>query len=79
MVLRSSARTALSHSSTPTLGRGSPAIGQSTSTSSPQLLELRKQWKWAAVSQFFYTFAPLIAVDEVELVVCIILGNGGLL
>ena len=41
------------------------------STTSPHLLELRRQWKWAAVSQFLYTFAQLVALDDVHLVVCI--------
>ncbi|KZT65867.1 hypothetical protein DAEQUDRAFT_730916 [Daedalea quercina L-15889] len=29
---------------------------------------LRRQWKWAAFSQFFYTFAPLFAMTDVSLV-----------
>ncbi|TFY83027.1 hypothetical protein EWM64_g983 [Hericium alpestre] len=28
---------------------------------------LRRQWKWAAFSQFFYTFAPLLAMPDVTL------------
>lgn len=32
------------------------------------LATLRKQWKWAAFSQFFYTFAPLLAAPDVALV-----------
>ncbi|GBE88446.1 predicted protein [Sparassis crispa] len=28
---------------------------------------LRRQWKWAAFSQFFYTFAPLLAMSDVAL------------
>ncbi|GJE85675.1 hypothetical protein PsYK624_017540 [Phanerochaete sordida] len=31
------------------------------------LSTLRKQWKWAAFSQFFYTFAPLLAAPDVAL------------
>lgn len=30
---------------------------------------LRQQWKWAAFNQFFYTFAPLFAMNDVTLVV----------
>ena len=33
------------------------------------LSTLRKQWKWAAFSQFFYTFAPLLAAPDVALTV----------
>ncbi|KAH9838790.1 uncharacterized protein C8Q71DRAFT_833159 [Rhodofomes roseus] len=29
---------------------------------------LRRHWKWAAFSQFFYTFAPLFAMNDVTLV-----------
>jgi hypothetical protein len=28
---------------------------------------LRQQWKWAAFSQFFYTFSPLFAMSDVTL------------
>lgn len=28
---------------------------------------LRKQWKWAAFSQFFYTFAHLCAMNDVSI------------
>ena len=28
---------------------------------------LRRHWKWAAFSQFFYTFAPLLAMDDLSL------------
>lgn len=31
---------------------------------------LRRQWKWAAFSQFFYTFATLFAMPDVSLTVC---------
>jgi hypothetical protein len=30
---------------------------------------LRRQWKWAAFSQFFYTFANLFAMPDVSLAV----------
>lgn len=32
---------------------------------------LRRQWKWAAFSQFFYTFAALFAMPDVSLTVCL--------
>ncbi|OCH94876.1 hypothetical protein OBBRIDRAFT_884431 [Obba rivulosa] len=32
------------------------------------LQTLRRQWKWAAFSQFFHTFAPLLAMPDVTLV-----------
>ena len=32
---------------------------------------LRRQWKWAAFSQFFYTFAALFAMPDVSLTVCV--------
>ncbi|KAF5392324.1 hypothetical protein D9757_001368 [Collybiopsis confluens] len=28
---------------------------------------LRKHWKWAAFSQFFFTFAPMLAMDDVTI------------
>ncbi|KAF8274826.1 hypothetical protein EI94DRAFT_1768633 [Lactarius quietus] len=33
----------------------------------PQVALLRRQWKWAAFSQFFYTFATLFAMPNVSL------------
>jgi len=30
---------------------------------------LRRQWRWAAFSQFFYTFSPLFAMNDVGVVV----------
>ncbi|THH11024.1 hypothetical protein EW145_g930 [Phellinidium pouzarii] len=68
MAPRTVARAAASSSSTPALARGTSAIAQPASTTSPQLRELRRQWKWAAFSQFFYTFAPLVALEDVVLV-----------
>ncbi|KAJ4479956.1 hypothetical protein J3R30DRAFT_3873140 [Lentinula aciculospora] len=50
------------------------ALDSSTSSATfpPQslpenLVVLRKQWKWAACSQFFMTFSPLLAMDDVSL------------
>lgn len=36
------------------------------------VLELRRQWKWAAFSQFFFTFAPLFNMDDVSIVVSVL-------
>lgn len=38
-----------------------------------QVALLRRQWKWAAFSQFFYTFAPLFAMNDVNLTVRVLL------
>ena len=35
----------------------------------PQVSLLRRQWKWAAFSQFFYTFATLFPLPDVSLTV----------
>jgi hypothetical protein len=35
----------------------------------PDISLLRRQWKWAAFSQFFYTFANLFAMPDVSLTV----------
>jgi len=34
-----------------------------------ELTLLRRQWKWAAFSQFFYTFATLFAMPDISLTV----------
>ncbi|KAJ3757319.1 hypothetical protein EV360DRAFT_46251 [Lentinula raphanica] len=48
-----------------------PEASTSSATFSQSLPEnliiLRKQWKWAAFSQFFYTFSPLFNMDDVSL------------
>ncbi|EGN99035.1 hypothetical protein SERLA73DRAFT_54656 [Serpula lacrymans var. lacrymans S7.3] len=62
MPRRTSARTAAS-SSTPRAA--SPAYSTSAQSLSPELQELRRQWKWAAFSQFFSTFSSLFALSEV--------------
>ena len=33
---------------------------------------LRTQWRWAAFSQFFFTFFPLVALNDVSVAVCYI-------
>ncbi|EJD06674.1 uncharacterized protein FOMMEDRAFT_144617 [Fomitiporia mediterranea MF3/22] len=67
MATRSSTRAVASASASPAPPRRL-AVAQPASTASPQLLELRRQWKWAALSQFFCTFAQLIALEDVSLV-----------
>ncbi|KAH9941354.1 hypothetical protein B0H21DRAFT_811643 [Amylocystis lapponica] len=42
-------------------------LAQSDPVWSANLLLLRRQWKWAAFSQFFYTFATLLATGDVAL------------
>ena len=33
------------------------------------LIELRRQWKWAAFCQFFFTFRPLFASNDITITV----------
>ncbi|CCM04690.1 uncharacterized protein FIBRA_06876 [Fibroporia radiculosa] len=42
-------------------------LAQSNPTWAANIQELRRQWKWAAFSQFFYTFAPLLVAADVSL------------
>jgi hypothetical protein len=44
-------------------------IQQSDHPFASQLSLLRRQWKWAVFSQFFYTFATLFAIPDVSLTV----------
>ncbi|KAL5485769.1 hypothetical protein ACEPAI_6810 [Sanghuangporus weigelae] len=71
MATRNASRQGASASSSPAPPRRSFPVAQPASTASPQLRDLRRQWKWAAVSQFLYTFAQLVALDDVHLVVCL--------
>ncbi|KAL5526019.1 hypothetical protein ACEPAG_7357 [Sanghuangporus baumii] len=68
MASRNASRQGASASSSPAPPRRSFPVANPASTASPQLRELRRQWKWAAVSQFLYTFAQLVALDDVHLV-----------
>lgn len=68
MAPRTLARSLASSSTTPVPTRSTSALAQPASSPVPQLRELRRQWKWAAFSQFFHTFAQLIALDDVTLV-----------
>ncbi|KAL4066791.1 hypothetical protein J3A83DRAFT_4259622 [Scleroderma citrinum] len=38
-----------------------------SSSLNPNVLQLRRQWKWAAVSQFFFTFSPLFITSDFSL------------
>ncbi|OBZ72258.1 hypothetical protein A0H81_07462, partial [Grifola frondosa] len=42
-------------------------LAQSDPQWASNLLLLRRQWKWASFSQFFYTFAPLLSMPDVSL------------
>lgn len=44
--------------------------GDNPSTGDDPMLQLRTQWKWAAFSQFFFTFNHLFAMNDVSLNVC---------
>jgi hypothetical protein len=44
-------------------------IPQSDDPFTSQVSLLRRQWKWAVFSQFFYTFATLFAMPDVSLTV----------
>jgi len=43
------------------------------SVEDPTILQLRRHWKWAAFSQFFFTFNALFAMNDVTLIVSTIL------
>ncbi|KAF7978847.1 hypothetical protein HWV62_44657 [Athelia sp. TMB] len=64
MPRRALARGLISASATP--HAQSPAL-LSSEPVSPELLLLRQQWKWAAFSQFFFTFAPLFNMSDVTI------------
>ncbi|KAI0956478.1 hypothetical protein AcV7_006869 [Taiwanofungus camphoratus] len=49
------------------LPRDPSQLAQSDPSWSANLQLLRRQWKWAVFSQFFYTFAPLLAMGDVTL------------
>ncbi|KAH7912308.1 hypothetical protein BJ138DRAFT_1148631 [Hygrophoropsis aurantiaca] len=66
MPRRTSARVLVSSSTTPQ-DFTTVSILRSTDTS-PDVLDLRRQWKWAAFSQFFFTFNSLFAMNDVNLI-----------
>ncbi|KAF7316997.1 DALR-1 domain-containing protein [Mycena chlorophos] len=44
-----------------------PSVPDAMDEVSKQLLVLRTHWKWASLSQFLYTFSPVLNMDEVSL------------
>lgn len=63
MPRRSAAITQLAASSTP--HASSPALPAVVVSLDPNVQELRRQWKWAAFSQFFFTFGSLFNMADV--------------
>ncbi|KAJ3917883.1 hypothetical protein F5877DRAFT_43804 [Lentinula edodes] len=64
MPRRTSARSAIAHAALNSSTRSATVPPRSPPEN---LVVLRKQWKWAAFSQFFFTFSPLFAMDDVSL------------
>ncbi|KAJ3809360.1 hypothetical protein F5876DRAFT_44013 [Lentinula aff. lateritia] len=64
MPRRTSTRSVIAHAA-PNLSTRSAAFPPQSLPEN--LVVLRKQWKWAAFSQFFFTFSPLFAMDDVSL------------
>ncbi|KAJ3905397.1 hypothetical protein F5879DRAFT_744584 [Lentinula edodes] len=64
MPRRTSARSAIAHAALNSSTRSATVPPRSLPEN---LVVLRKQWKWAAFSQFFFTFSPLFAMDDVSL------------
>lgn len=48
----------------------SPALPPDT-VFSDNVAQLRRQWKWAAFSQFFFTFAPLFNMNDITITVSV--------
>lgn len=49
--------------------RASSSLVPAPDTLPDNIDRLRKHWKWAAFSQFFFTFARLLAMQDVTLAV----------
>ncbi|KAK0193587.1 hypothetical protein F5146DRAFT_925694 [Armillaria mellea] len=65
MPRRPSTRTTTTHVEQPT---HQPSAAPSTALALPsELVVLRTNWKWAALSQFFFTFSQLMAMDDLSL------------
>ncbi|KAK0480265.1 hypothetical protein IW261DRAFT_1477011 [Armillaria novae-zelandiae] len=65
MPRRPSTRTTTTHVEQPT---HQPSAAPSTAPALPsELVVLRTNWKWAALSQFFFTFSQLMAMDDLSL------------
>ncbi|KAA1467392.1 hypothetical protein DENSPDRAFT_240651 [Dentipellis sp. KUC8613] len=67
MTRRTTKSTALSTPAASTPARDLSALPSSDDPFHADVALLRRQWKWAAFSQFFYTFATLLAMDDVTL------------
>ncbi|KIK62360.1 hypothetical protein GYMLUDRAFT_495420 [Collybiopsis luxurians FD-317 M1] len=65
MPRRASARTAAQNAAS---SQSEPSSIFAPPQSLPEnLVVLRKQWKWAAFSQFFFTFSPMLSMDDITL------------
>ncbi|KAK0204592.1 hypothetical protein DFS33DRAFT_1258860 [Desarmillaria ectypa] len=65
MPRRASTRTTTTHVEQPT---HQPSVAPSAAPALPsELVALRTNWKWAALSQFFFTFSQLMAMDDLSL------------
>ena len=51
--------------------RDSPILPIPDANYHDNIRQLRRHWKWAAFSQFFYTFAQLLQMPDVKLTVCV--------
>ncbi|KAJ6603991.1 hypothetical protein B0H10DRAFT_1957566 [Mycena sp. CBHHK59/15] len=51
----------------PIPSESSSGLSESSELAAQNLSRLRTHWKWAAFSQFFYTFLPLFAMEDVSL------------
>ena len=49
--------------------RDTPVLHPPDAAYNDNIAQLRTHWKWAAFSQFFYTFAQLLSVPDVALTV----------
>ncbi|TFY54256.1 hypothetical protein EVG20_g9778, partial [Dentipellis fragilis] len=67
MTRRTTKSTALSTPAASTPARDLSDLPPSDDPFHADVALLRRQWKWAAFSQFFYTFATLLAMDDVTL------------
>ena len=67
MPRRSAQSAVLATSASSTPRRDNSTFPPSDDPFQAELFVLRRQWKWAAFSQFFYTFATLFAMEDVML------------
>ncbi|KAI0312318.1 hypothetical protein OF83DRAFT_668150 [Amylostereum chailletii] len=64
---RRSKQAALATPASSTPARADSVLPAPTDPFHAEYAALRRHWKWAAFSQFFYTFAPLIAMPDIAL------------